>query len=475
MSYDLVVIGTGPGGYVCAIRAAQLGLKTAVVEKRADKGGVAFGGTCLNVGCIPSKALLHASHMFEHAAHGLGALGVIVDAPRLDLASMMKHKNETVAANVGGVAFLLRKHKVDAFHGVGRVANVGVVEVTGPDNAKQRLETKNIVIATGSEVAPLRDADGGEIVVDEQTIVSSTGALSLEKVPERLAIVGAGVIGLELGSVWGRLGAKVAVVEFLDRILPGFDAEIAAKFQKILEKQGFAFHLRSKVTKIAKTGAGLTVSYIAAHGGGESAIEADVVLIATGRIPFTGGLGLERAGVALERGRIIVDERLQTNVAGVYAIGDVVRGPMLAHKAEEEGVAVAEILAGQAGHVNYDVIPSVVYTTPEVAAVGLTEEEAKAKSLAYRVGQFPFSANGRARAMREKEGFVKILADSASDRVIGVHILGPGAGELIAEAAVLMEFSGSAEDLARTCHAHPTLSEAMKEAALAVAKRSIHI
>lgn len=475
MSYDLVVIGTGPGGYVCAIRAAQLGLKTAVVEKRATQGGVAFGGTCLNVGCIPSKALLHASHMFAHAAHGLGALGVVVDAPRLDLASMMKHKNETVAANVGGVAFLLKKHKVDAFHGVGRIAGAGVVEVTGPDNARQRLETKNIVIATGSDVALLRDADGKVIVVDEKTIVSSTGALSLEKVPEHLAIVGAGVIGLELGSVWGRLGAKVAVVEFLDRILPGFDAEIAGKFQKILEKQDFVFHLRSKVTKIVKTDAGLTVSYMAASGGGESAIEADAVLIATGRIPFTEGLGLEQAGVALERGRIVVDERLQTNVAGVYAIGDVVRGPMLAHKAEEEGVAVAEILAGQAGHVNYDVIPSVVYTMPEVAAVGLTEEEAKAKGMAYRVGQFPFSANGRARAMREKEGFVKILADAASDRVIGVHILGPGAGELIAEAAVLMEFSGSAEDLARTCHAHPTLSEAMKEAALGVAKRSIHI
>jgi dihydrolipoamide dehydrogenase len=476
MSYDLVVIGTGPGGYVCAIRAAQLGLKTAVVEKRATKGGVTFGGTCLNIGCIPSKALLHASHMFSHAAHGLGALGVVVDAPRLDLAAMMKHKDETVTANVGGVAFLLKKHKIDAFHGVGRIAEAAVVEVTGPDGAKQRLETKNIVIATGSEAAPLRDADGKEIAIDEKTIVSSTGALSLEKVPGRLVIVGAGVIGLELGSVWGRLGAKITIIEYLDRILPGFDADLAAKFRKILEKQGFSFHLGSKVTRIAKSKGRVAVSYAASRdGSGEGAIDADVALIATGRIPFTEGLGLEEAGVAMDRGRVVIDERFQTNVAGVYAIGDVVRGPMLAHKAEDEGVAVAEILAGQAGHVNYGVIPSVVYTMPEVAAIGLTEEEAKAKGLAYNVGQFPFSANGRARAMREKDGFVKVLADAATDRVIGVHILGPGAGELIAEAAVLMEFSGSAEDLARTCHPHPTLSEAMKEAALGVAKRSIHI
>jgi dihydrolipoamide dehydrogenase len=476
MSYDLVVIGTGPGGYVCAIRAAQLGLKTAVVEKSSTRGGVTFGGTCLNVGCIPSKALLHASHMFAHAGHGLSALGVVVDAPRLDLAAMMKHKDETVTANVGGVAFLLKKHKVDAFLGVGRIAGAGVVEVTAPDGAIRRVETKNIVIATGSDVALLRDADGKDIVVDEKTIVSSTGALSLEKVPQRLAIVGAGVIGLELGSVWSRLGAKVTVIEYLERILPGFDADVAAKFRKILEKQGFVFHLGSKVTKIVKGKTGLTVTYAAAKdGSGEGAIDADVALIATGRIPFTEGLGLEQAGIAVERGRVVIDDHFQTNVAGVYAIGDVVRGPMLAHKAEDEGVAVAEILAGQAGHVNYNVIPSVVYTMPEVAAVGVTEEEAKAKGIAYNVGQFPFSANGRARAMREKDGFVKILADSVTDRVIGVHILGPGAGELIAEAAVLMEFSGSAEDLARTCHAHPTLSEAVKEAALGVAKRSIHI
>lgn len=470
MTYDLVVIGSGPGGYVCAIRAAQLGLKTAVVEKDPT-----YGGTCLNVGCIPSKALLHASHMFEEAAHGLAPLGVIVDPPRLDLAAMMAHKADTVGTNVNGVAFLFKKNKIDAFRGVGRLAGAGRVEVTGADGATQTIETKNIVIATGSSVAPLRDASGAEIPVDEQVVVSSTGALALEKVPQRLVIIGAGVIGLELGSVWRRLGAQVTAVEYLDRVLPGFDAEIAARFQKVLEKQGFAFKLSSKVTGIARTDAGATVSYAAVDGGAAATIDADVVLIATGRLPYTQGLGLEEAGVALERGRIVIDDHFATNVPGVYAIGDVVRGPMLAHKAEDEGVAVAEILAGQAGHVNYNVIPGVVYTHPEVASVGLTEEEARAKGLDISIGKFPFSANGRARANRETEGFVKIIADAKTDRVLGVHILGAGAGELIAEATVLMEFSGSSEDLARTCHAHPTMSEAIKEAALAVAKRPIHL
>jgi len=470
MSYDLVVIGSGPGGYVCAIRAAQLGLKAAIVEKNAT-----FGGTCLNVGCIPSKALLHASHMFEEAGHGLAPLGVLVEPPRLDLAAMMKHKDDTVAANVNGVAFLLKKNKVDAFIGVGRLAAPGRVEVTAADGAKRVLETKSVVVATGSAVAPLRDAAGEVIAIDEKVVLSSTGALALDKVPERLAIVGAGVIGLELGSVWRRLGAKVAVIEFLDRALPGFDSEIASRFQKILQKQGFILHFSSKVTGVSRGETGASLRFAAADGSSEQTMEVDAVLIATGRIPFTEGLGLAEAGVALERGRIVIDEHFQTNVSGVYAIGDVVRGPMLAHKAEDEGVAVAEILAGQAGHVNYAVIPGVVYTMPEVAMVGLTEEEAKAKGLAVDIGRFPFSANGRARAMRETEGFVKIIADAATDRVLGVHILGAGAGEMIAEAAVLMEFSGSAEDLARTCHAHPTLSEAMKEAALAVDKRPIHI
>ncbi|MBM3563470.1 MAG: dihydrolipoyl dehydrogenase [Alphaproteobacteria bacterium] len=474
MTYDLIVIGSGPGGYVCAIRAAQLGLKTAVVEKDQT-----FGGTCLNVGCIPSKALLHASHMFEEAAHGLAPLGVIVDPPRLDLAAMMKHKDDTVGANVNGVAFLFRKHKIDSFRGVGRLKGAGHVEVAGADGAVQTLETKNIVLATGSTVAPLRDASGAEIAVDERLILSSTGALALAKPPKRLVVVGAGVIGLELGSVWRRLGAEVTAIEYLDRILPGFDLEIASRFQKLLEKQGFAFRLSSKVTGVARAGSGAgeraVVSYSSVDGATSDKIEADAVLIATGRIPFTQGLGLEEAGVALERGRIVVDEGFGTNVPGVFAIGDVVRGPMLAHKAEDEGIAVAEILAGQAGHVNYGVIPSVVYTMPEVAAVGLTEEDAKSRGIAVAIGKFPFSANGRARAMRATDGFVKIIADATTDRVLGVHILGSAAGEMIAEAAVLMEFSGSAEDLARTCHAHPTLSEAMREAAFAVAKRAIHI
>jgi dihydrolipoamide dehydrogenase len=476
MGYDLVVIGTGPGGYVCAIRAAQLGLKTAVVEKRTVDGKVTFGGTCLNVGCIPSKALLHASHMFAEAAHGLAPLGVVVDPPRLDLATMMKHKDETVAANVSGVAFLLKKHKIDAFQGLGRILAPGRVEVVADDGSRQSLETKNIVIATGSTVAPLRDADGQTIEIDEKTILSSTGALALDKVPQRLAVIGAGVIGLELGSVWSRLGATVSIVEYLDRILPGFDGELAAKFQKLLERrQGFSFNLGSKVTRVTKGKKSVALTFVPVAGGEEKTLEADAVLIAAGRIPFTDGLGLESCGVAMERGRVVIDEHFQTNLAGIFAIGDVVRGPMLAHKAEDEGVAVAEILAGQAGHVNYGVLPGVVYSNPEVAMVGVTEEEAKATGRPYNVGQFPFLANGRARAMREKDGFVKIIADAATDRVIGVHILGPMAGELIAEAAVLMEFSGSAEDLARTCHAHPTLSEAVKEAALAVAKRAIHI
>jgi dihydrolipoamide dehydrogenase len=470
MSYDLVVIGAGPGGYVCAIRAAQLGLKTAVVEKEAT-----FGGTCLNVGCIPSKALLHASHKFAETAHELAPLGVIVDPPRLDLAAMMKHKTDTVAANVNGVAYLFKKNKVDSYRGVARIVGAGKIEVSGADGAIQTLDAKAIVIATGSAVAPLRDATGAEIVLDEKIVLSSTGALALDKFPKQLAIIGGGVIGLELGSVWSRLGAKVTVIEYLDRILPGFDLEIATRFQKVLEKQGFSFRLASKVTGVTRTKTGAKVAFSSVDGATSETLDADAVLIATGRLPYTQGLGLEAVGVALERGRIVIDDHFATNVPGIYAIGDVVRGPMLAHKAEDEGIAVAEILAGQAGHVNYGVIPGVVYTEPEVACVGITEEEAKTQGRAIAIGKFPFSANGRARAMRETEGFIKIIADAETDRVLGVHILGAGAGELIAEAAVLMEFSGSAEDLARICHAHPTLSETMREAALGVAKRSIHI
>ena len=465
MTYDLIVIGAGPGGYVCAIRAAQLGLKVAVVDKRKTLGGV-----CLNIGCIPSKALLYASEMFEEAGRGLAPLGVVVPPPKLDLSAMMKHKDDTVAANVNGVAFLFKKNKIDWIVGEGRIAAPGKVVVRSEDGEETALATKAIVIATGSEVAPLPGVE-----IDEKTIVSSTGALSLPAVPKRLIVVGAGVIGLELGSVWRRLGSEVTVVEFLDRILPGMDGEVAKQFQRMLEKQGFRFHLGSKVTRVDKGTSGLEVTIEPAAGGEAAKVATDIVLVAIGRRPYTENLGLEAAGVATERGQVVVDEHFATSAPGIYAIGDVIRGPMLAHKAEDEGVAVAELLAGQAGHVNYEAIPSVVYTTPEIAAVGKTEEELKAAGVAYKVGRFPFTANGRARAMRHPDGFVKILADAATDRALGAHIVGFGAGEMIHEAAVLMEFGGAAEDLARTCHAHPTMSEAVKEAALAVDKRAIHI
>ena len=463
-TYDLIVIGTGPGGYVCAIRAAQLGMKVAVVEKRKT-----HGGTCLNVGCIPSKALLHASELYEEAHHGFGALGIKVE-PKLDLAAMMKHKQDTVDANVNGVGFLLKKNKIDAYHGTGSIPGAGKVVVMAADGNSQTLETKHIVIATGSEVASLPF-----ISIDEKHVVSSTGALALPEVPAKLIVIGAGVIGLELGSVWRRLGSEVTVVEYLDRILPGMDNEVAKQTQRLLEKQGMKFHLSAKVTGVAADASGANVKFEPSAGGAAQELFADVVLVAIGRRPNTDGLGLEQAGVAVERGRVVIDDHFKTNVAGIYAIGDVIRGPMLAHKAEDEGIAVAEMLAGQAGHVNYDVIPGVVYTTPEVAAVGKTEEELKTAGIDYRAGKFLFSANGRARANRTTDGFVKVLADAETDRVLGVHIVGAGAGEMIHEAAVLMEFGGSAEDLARTCHAHPTMSEAVKEAALAVEKRAIHM
>lgn len=468
MAYDVVVIGSGPGGYVCAIKAAQLGLKVAVVEKRET-----FGGTCLNIGCIPSKALLHASEMFAEASHSFDALGVEISAPKLNLEKMMAHKDTTVSANVAGVAFLFKKNKIDSFRGTGKVVAAGKVAVVAEDGSTQEIETKNIVIATGSDVAGI---PGVEVDIDEKVIVSSTGALSLSKVPEHLVVVGGGVIGLELGSVWARLGAKVTVVEFLDTILGGMDGEVAKQFQRLLGKQGFDFRLGSKVTGVAKSGKGASVTFEPVKGGDAETVEADAVLIATGRRPYTEGLGLSEAGVELdERGRVKTDGHLRTNVPGIYAIGDVVAGPMLAHKAEDEGVAVAEIIAGQAGHVNYDVIPGVVYTSPEVASVGKTEEELKKAGVAYKSGKFPFTANGRARAMQHTDGFVKVLADKETDRVLGVHIVGFGAGEMIHEAAVLMEFGGSSEDLARTCHAHPTMSEAVKEAALATFFKPIHI
>ena len=465
MTYDLIVIGTGPGGYVCAIRAAQLGLKTAVVERRNT-----FGGTCLNIGCIPSKALLYASEKFEEIAHDFPALGISVGKPKLDLKAMMKHKDDTVAANVNGVSFLFKKNKVDTFIGTGHIASPGKVEVRSDDGKTETLETKAICIATGSDAAKIPGVE-----IDEKVIVSSQGALSLESVPKRLLVVGGGYIGLELGSVWHRLGAEVEVVDFLERILPGMDGEVSKQFQRMLENQGLTFNLGYKVAGVEKTNDGVKVTVEPKAGGEAKTFEADVVLLAIGRQPKTDGLGLEEIGVELDRGRVKVGESFETNVPGIYAIGDVIRGPMLAHKAEDEGVAMAEMLAGQHGHVNYGVIPGVVYTSPEVAAVGRTEEELKAADIKYNVGKFPFTANGRARAIRHTEGFVKVLADAETDRVLGVHIIGQGAGDLIAEAAVLMEFGGSSEDLARTCHAHPTLNEAVKEAAMAVEKRAIHM
>ena len=464
-SYDVVIIGTGPGGYVCAIRGAQLGLKVAVVEKRET-----HGGTCLNVGCIPSKALLHASELYHKAQHAFGGMGIKVE-PKLDLAAMMAFKDDGVKSNTQGVAFLLKKNKVDVHFGAGKIVAPGRVEVCSSDGKSTELATKFIVIATGSDVARLSGVE-----IDERRVVSSTGALELQAVPEKLLVIGAGVIGLELGSVWRRLGSEVTVVEYLDRILPGMDLDTAKTFQRLLGKQGFQFKLGTKVTGIRTDASGCTVDIEPAAGGSAEVVYTDVVLVAIGRVPFTDGLGLGEVGVALdERKRVIVDSYYMTNVPGIYAIGDVIAGPMLAHKAEDEGVALAEMLAGHSGHVNYDVIPSVVYTSPEVASVGKTEEELKAAGIAYNIGKFPFTANGRAKVNREADGFVKVLADAGTDRILGVHMIGTHVGEMIAEAAVIMEFGGSAEDLARTCHAHPTLSEAVKEAALAVDKRALHM
>ena len=460
-SFDVIVIGSGPGGYVCAIRAAQLGLKVACVEKRAT-----LGGTCLNVGCIPSKALLQSSEEFHKAVHALKDHGVMVDGVRLDLVRMQARKAEVVAANTKGVEFLFRKNKVTWLKGTGRIAAPGSVDVDGTLYA-----AKNIIIATGSESVNLPG-----VTVDEKQIVSSTGALELETVPGHLVVVGGGVIGLELGSVWKRLGAEVTVVEFLDRIVPGMDTEIATAFQRILQKQGIRFRLGTKVTGATAAAGGVSLTVEPVKGGPAETLQADIVLVAIGRRPFTDGLGLEAVGVALdERKRVKTDSHYATNVSGIYAIGDVIAGPMLAHKAEDEGVALAEILAGQAGHVNYGAIPGVVYTWPEVASVGQTEEELKAAGVAYSVGKFPFTANGRARAMGDLDGFVKILADKTTDRLLGAHVIGPDAGTLIAELTTAIEFGASAEDVARICHAHPTLSEAVKEAALAVAGRALHI
>ncbi len=468
-SFDVIVIGAGPGGYVCAIRAAQLGMRVACVEKRET-----LGGTCLNVGCIPSKALLHSSEHFEQANHKLAEHGVMVGSVALDLAKMQARKGEVVSANVKGVEFLFKKNKVTWLKGEGRIVaaggagqgSLGKVEVAGTT-----YETKHIVIATGSESMPLKGVE-----VDEKQIVTSTGGLELDKVPGHLVVIGGGVIGLELGSVWRRLGAQVTVIEFLDRIVPTMDGELGKQFERVLTKQGLKFKLKSKVTGAVKSPDGVTLTVEPAAGGAPEQIKADVVLLAIGRRAYTANLGLAEAGVALdERGRVKTDGHFATNVPGIWAIGDVIAGAMLAHKAEEEGVALAEILAGQKPHVNYDAIPGVVYTWPEVVGIGKTEEELKAAGIAYKVGKFPFTANGRARAMGFTDGFAKILADKATDRVLGAHMIGPEAGTLIAEIALAMEFGASAEDIARTSHAHPSLNEAVKEAALAVDGRALHI
>ena len=465
-NFDLVVIGAGPGGYVCAIRAAQLGMKVACIDKRG-----APGGTCLNVGCIPSKALLHASEVYAEAAHA-EEMGISFGSVKLDLKKMMAYKANGVSGNTDGVRFLFKKNKVEEIEGAAKLTAPGQVEIALLAGGTRQLTAKNIVIATGSEVTPLPG-----IEMDEERIVSSTGALDFDTVPKHLAIIGAGIIGLELGSVWKRLGAEVTVIEFLDRITPGMDADMAKNFQRVLKKQGIDFKLGKKVTaaKALKNSVKLTLAP-ASGDGEEETLTAERALVAIGRRPHTDQLGLEAVGVACDAmGRVETDAHFKTNIDGIYAIGDVIAGPMLAHKAEDEGVALAEHLAGKPSHVNYDVIPSVVYTAPEVAWVGQTEEQLKEAGIDYNVGKFPFTANGRAKVNGTTDGFVKILADAGNDKVLGVHILGAQAGDMIAEAAVAMEFSASAEDIARTCHAHPTLTEAVKEAALAVDKRALHM
>jgi dihydrolipoamide dehydrogenase len=459
--YDVVVIGAGPGGYVAAIRAAQLGMSAACVDARET-----LGGTCLNIGCIPSKALLQSSEKFAEARHGLAEHGITIGQLGLDLGAMMARKDKVVTTLTRGVEFLFRKNKVDRLKGKARIAAPGRIALDGGSE----VEAGAIVIATGSETIPLPG-----LPIDERRIVSSTGALALDRVPERLAVIGGGYIGLELGSVWARLGAKVTVIEYLDRILPGMDRELGPAMQRVLARSGMAFKLGTKVAGGAVGNAGVTLEIEPATGGDRGTLVADIVLVAIGRRPFTEGLGLDAIGVARDRaGRIEVNDDFATNIPGVYAIGDVIRGPMLAHKAEEEGIAVVERLAGQKTRVEYDAIPGVVYTWPEAAGVGKTEEELKAAGVAYRVGKFPFTANARARTNADTDGFVKVLADAATDRVLGVHIIGPDAGTMIAEAALAIEFGASAEDIARTCHAHPTLPEALKEAALAVDGRPIH-
>ena len=463
-NFDLIVIGGGPGGYVCAIRAAQLGLKTACVESRGS-----LGGTCLNVGCIPSKSLLNLSENFHKAKKDFNNQGIEIDGIKLNIEKMMSNKNKSIQVLTKGVEFLFKKNKVAYIKGKGVIFSKNDV-VVYDNNKKNSYKTKNIVIATGSEVTSLPG-----IKIDEKNIISSTGALSLNKVPKKLAIIGGGYIGLEMGSVWSRLGSDVTVIEYLDFITPGMDREISDEFKKILIKQGIKFKLGSKVNSVDNKGTSVLINYTDIKNSSDNKIEVDKVLVSVGRKPYTEGLNLSKIGIKKDdKGRIQVNDKLQTSVNNIYAIGDVIKGPMLAHKAEDEGIAVAEILAGQAGHVNYDVIPGVIYTSPEVATVGKTEEQLKERKISYKVGKFPFLANSRAKVNNETEGFVKILADSSTDKVLGVHIIGPHCGDMIAEMALAMEFGASAEDIARTCHAHPTHTEAIKEAALAVDKRPIH-
>ena len=461
--FDSVVIGGGPGGYVCAIRLAQLGQKTACIEARGS-----LGGTCLNIGCIPSKSLLNLSENFKKAKN-FSKLGIETGDVKLNLDKMMKNKDKAVSILTKGVEFLFKKNKVTYLKGFGSFISEKKISIKGEDGKIKEIEAKNIIIATGSEAMPMPNVE-----FDEKSIVSSTGALSLKEVPKSLVVVGGGYIGLEMGSVWSRLGAEVNVIEFLDHITPGMDREISEEFMKILKKQNIKFHLNRKVTSIKKTNSGVQITTSDKNGDNKD-FNCDVALISIGRKPFTSNLNLSSAGVKSdEKGRIKIDKKFQTSAKNIYAIGDVIDGPMLAHKAEEEGIAVAEIIAGQSGHVNYDLIPGVIYTTPEVASIGLTEEQLKEKNKSYKIGKFPFMANSRAKAIDEPEGFVKILADKDTDKVLGVHMIGPHVGEMIAEMAVAMEFGASSEDIARTCHAHPTFSEAIKEAALSVEKRQIH-
>jgi len=462
--FDIVVIGGGPGGYVASIRASQLGMKTACIDKQKN-----LGGTCLNVGCIPSKAMLEISHKFHDAHHQFAKLGIKIDKPEIDVKKLVQNKNNIIEGLTSGISGLFKKNKVHYFHGCAKFINKNTVEITKDDHSKEKITAKNFIIATGSQIINLPNVE-----IDEKVIVSSTGALDLEKVPQKMIVIGAGVIGLELGSVWNRFGAEVEVIEYLDKITPSMDLEISRNFQKILEKQGIKFRLSTKVISVKKDKKGAIVEIESNQGGKKEIISADIVLVAVGRKPNTENLGLENIGIATNQKGFIENNNLRTNIDNIYVIGDVTTGPMLAHKAEDEGVAVAEMIANQFAHINYNLIPNVIYTYPEVASIGNSEEELKAKNIDYKIGKFSMMANSRARATFDEQGFVKVLACAKTDRILGAHIIAREAGNMIHEIAVAMEFGGSSEDIARTCHAHPTYNEAIKEACLAIDKRQIH-